>query len=85
MVRFLVSLETMHPARHPHPAQGLAPGDGISLAAGRRRKRVGRFGAPADKAVNPFLDVDKRLFHSFITLARRAGQSKARCRPGGGC
>jgi len=56
----------MHPARHPHPAESFALGDGIGFVAGRGRKRIGCFGAPADNAVNFFLDVDDRLFHGAL-------------------
>jgi hypothetical protein len=47
---------------------------GLQLHAGLQA--VGRFGAPADKSINLFLQVDKRLFHNAATIGPAAGQSK---------
>lgn len=57
----------------------------VKLRAGFLQQHSGpqtvrRRGATADPAVNSFLDVDKRLFHGFMTIGRRAGESKARGR-----
>ena len=68
----------MHAARHAHAAEGFPPSDGIGLVACRGRKRIRRFGAPTNEAVNLFLDVDERLFHDVFSLNRHAGQSKQR-------
>src|ERR1035437_9712420 len=71
-----MSFETIHAARHAHAAESLAPRDGIGLVAGPSRKRIRRFGAPTDEAVNLFLDVDGLLFHGVFRISCDAGQSK---------
>ena len=71
-----MGFETIHAARDARPAKGFSPRAGIGLVAGRGGKRVGRLGAPADEAVNLFLDVDERLFHGGFSISRDAGQSK---------
>jgi hypothetical protein len=63
LIGFFVGLETMHTARDAHAAERFAPGDGIRLVAGRRRKSACHFCPAADKAVNLFFDVHERLFH----------------------
>lgn len=68
----------MHAARDSYSAEGLAPRDGIGFVARRRRKRIRRFGAATDKAVNLFLDVDERFFHGGFSINRAAKQSKRR-------
>src|ERR1035437_6694422 len=71
-----MSFETIHAARHAHAAESFAPRDGIGLVAGPSRKRIRRFGAPTDEAVNLFLDVDGRWFHGVFRINGGAGQRK---------
>ena len=71
-----MGFETIHAARHTHATESFPPRDGIDLVAGPSRKRIRRFGAPTDEAVNLFLDVDGRLFHGVFRISCDAGQSK---------
>jgi hypothetical protein len=71
-----MGFETIHAARHMHATESFPPRDGVGLVAGPSRKRIRRFGAPTDEAVNLFLDVDGRLFHGVFRISRDAGQSK---------
>jgi len=59
----------MHPARHADAAESFAPSDGIRLVAELGGQRVRHLGAPAYKAVNLFLDVDKRWFHDAVSIS----------------
>jgi len=65
LVRFLVSFETMDTARHTQSAQCLAPGNGFGSIARHGGERMRHFGAPANDAINLFLDIDGRLFHGI--------------------
>src|SRR5712691_4242386 len=66
----------MHASRHTDATEGLAPRDGFRLVAGGRRKGVRRAGAPADKAVNRFLDIDKWLFHGTKRISQAVSRRK---------
>ena len=64
-----MGFETMHAARHADAAKSLAPSDGFSLVAELGGQRVRHPGAPAHKAINLFLDVDKRWFHDAASIS----------------
>jgi len=72
-----MGFETINTLGHPTMLERLKKlrAGFLQLHAGQQAVR--RCGAPADKAVNFFLHVGKRLFHGFITIDRRVGQSKA--------
>jgi len=76
LIRFLVGFETIYTARDAQTAERLPPRNGIGLVAGRGGKRIRPPGAPADTAINLFLDVDGRLFHDVFSIGRTGGQRK---------
>jgi len=78
LIRFFMGFETMHAARHEHPAQRLSPSDGIRLVARSGGKRVRRLRATPDEAVNLFLDVDEWLFQGGFRISLEERQSKRR-------
>ena len=66
----------MNPLRQPVMLERLMElqARGLQLHSGFQAIR--RLRAPADEAVNLFLDVDERWFHSAASIGRGAGQSK---------
>jgi hypothetical protein len=53
----------MDPARHTDTSKSLTPGDRLSYVAGGSRKRIRRFAAPTDEAVDLLFDIDAGLVH----------------------
>ena len=71
-----MGLKAVHPAGNAKAAKCSAPGDGLGFVARRGRERIRRSRAPADEAVNLFLDVDERLFHDAPSLGVSMGEGK---------
>jgi len=63
LVRLFVSFETMNALGQPAMLECLVKFQSRGLHPHSGLKPVRRSGAPADEAVNFFLDVDERLFH----------------------
>ena len=71
-----MGFKPMHSAWHPNPAKRLAPGNCVRLVTVLGGKGIRDMGAPPDKAVNLFLDVDKRLLHGSASISRPVSTRK---------
>jgi len=66
---------------HMHPAEGLAPGNGVSLVARLNRQGVRRLCPASNKPVYLLLDVDERLLHGEPSVGPRMAGCKQRNSP----
>ena len=68
--------EAMNPLRQPAMLECLVEFQSRGLHLHPGFQAIRRAGALADEAVDLFLDVDERLFHSVASISRDARQRK---------
>ena len=71
-----MGFETMNALRQPAMLESFVKFQPRGLHPHSRFQPVRRPGATPDKAVNLFLNIDERLFHSVFSINRNARQSK---------
>ena len=72
-----MGFETIHTPRHANATERLLPSTRFRLIAVFGGERIRHLGAPPDKTVNLFLDVDKRCFHDAASISRQPVARKA--------